>query len=188
MLRIPYTHYTLIISIIIAITVTAILHVFSCCDPFVKIRLFSSFCLSLYGASLCRSSSSRLRTLEVSFNNILQKIWSLPCHSQTGIVHSVARLQNIYNMVVFRSRKLLASARRSNSTLISDLFSECAHLVYTSIIGYNNRKHLKHYTCIWLMISCVLLLYVMHRVILFSFGIHNVTLHLDSDIYCISTL
>ena len=47
-----------------------LLHIFSCCDPFVKTRLFSSFCLSLYGASLWRSSSPQLRALDVSFNNI----------------------------------------------------------------------------------------------------------------------
>ena len=48
-------------------------------------------------------------------------------------------------MVVTRSRNLLASAGRSNSALISDLFSEYA---YTTI-GYNNLlggKHLKYYT------------------------------------------
>ena len=28
------------------------LHSFSCCNPFVKIKLFSSFCLSLYGSCL----------------------------------------------------------------------------------------------------------------------------------------
>ena len=31
-----------------------------------------------------------LRALEVPFNNILHKIWSLPRHSHTGLVHSVA--------------------------------------------------------------------------------------------------
>ena len=102
----------------------------------------------LYGASLWRSSSPQLRALEVSFNNILRKIWSLPRHSHTGIVHSVARLESIYNIVVIRSRSLLASARRSKCVLISDLFSECAQSAYTAL-GYNNLfggKHLKCYT------------------------------------------
>ena len=96
---------------------SCLLHTFSCCDPFVKTRLFSSFCLSLYGASLWRSSSPQLRALEVSFNNILRKIWSLPRHSHTGIVHCVAQLESIYNTVVIRSRSLLASARRSKCVL-----------------------------------------------------------------------
>ena len=125
-----------------------LLHTCSCCDPFVKTRLFSSFCLSLYGASLWRSSSPQLRALDVSFNNILCKIWSLPRHSHTGIVHSVARLESIYNIVVIRSRSLLASARGSKCALISDLFSECAQSAYTAL-GYNNLfggKHLKCYT------------------------------------------
>ena len=115
-------------------------------DHFVKTRLFSSFCLSLYGASLWRSSSPQLRALEVSFNNILRKIWSLPRHSHTGIVHSVARLESIYNIVVIRSRSLLASARRSKCVLISDLFSECAQSAYTTL-GYNNLFGGKHLKC-----------------------------------------
>ena len=41
-----------------------LLHTFSCCDPFVKTRLFSSFCLSLYGDSPWRSSSPQLRALD----------------------------------------------------------------------------------------------------------------------------
>ena len=67
----------------------------------------------------------------MSFNNILHKIWSLPRHSHTGIVHSVARLESI-----------------SKCALISDLFSECAQSAYTAL-GYNNLfggKHLKCYT------------------------------------------
>ena len=142
-----------------------LLHTFSCCDPFVKTRLFSSFCLSLYGASLWRSSSPQLRALDVSFNNILRKIWSLPRHSHTGIVHSVARLESIYNIVVIRSRSLLASARRSKCALISDLFSECAQSAYTTL-GYKN---------------------------LFFFirdarSDPHFNKHLDDDIYCISTV
>ena len=57
-----------------------LLHIFSCCDPSVKTHLFSSFCLSLYSAALWRVSCRQLRALEVSFNNVLRKIWSLPRH------------------------------------------------------------------------------------------------------------
>ena len=70
----------------------------------------------------------------MSFNIILRKIWSLPRHGHTGIVHSVARLESIYNTVVTRSRNLLASGRRSSSALISDLFSECANM-HTLLLG-----------------------------------------------------
>ena len=92
------------------------LHLFACCDPLVKTRLFSSFCLSLYGAALWKSSDPQLKTLEVTFNNFLRKIWSLPRHSHTGLLHSTAKLQSIYNVVIFRSAKLLASASGSSSS------------------------------------------------------------------------
>ena len=104
------------------------LHLFACCDPLVKTCLFSSFCLSLYGAALWKSSDPQLKTLEVTFNNFLRKIWSLPRHSHTGLLHSTAKLQSIYNVVIFRSAKLLASASGSSSSLISDLFSESSLL------------------------------------------------------------
>ena len=68
------------------------LHLFACCDPLVKTHLFSSFCLSLYGAALWKSSDPQLKTLEVTFNNFLSKIWSLPRHSHTGLLHSTAKL------------------------------------------------------------------------------------------------
>ena len=68
------------------------LHTFACCDPIVKTHLFSSFCLSLYGAALWKSSNPQLKSLEVAFNNILRKIWSLPRYCHTAILHCVARL------------------------------------------------------------------------------------------------
>ena len=156
-----------------------LLNTFSCCDPFVKTRLFSSFCLSLYGAYLWRSSSPQLRALEVSFNNILRKIWSLPRHSHTGIVHtgivhSVARLESIYNIVVIRSRSLLASARRSKCALISDLFSECAQSAYTAL-GYNNLFGGKHLKCYTVDDELCAALYGMHIVTLTLISIWTMT-------------
>ena len=69
-------------------------------------------------------------------------------HCHTGILHSAAKLQSIYNVVVFRSAKLLASASGSTSCLISDHFSESASCAYC-FIGYNTKygyEHLKTYS------------------------------------------
>lgn len=71
------------------------LHSFSPCNPLVKTKLFDSFCLSLYGSALWFSSSPELRSLEVSFNNILRRIWSLPRMCHTGILHCTAHLNSI---------------------------------------------------------------------------------------------
>ena len=114
------------------------LHSFSPCNPLVKTKLFDSFCLSLYGSALWFSSSPGLRSLEVSFNNILHRIWSLPRMCHTGILHcnSTAHLNSIYNIVVRRSSKLLSAALKSQSSLVCDVFAQSSTLTYTSQ-GYN---------------------------------------------------
>ena len=78
-------------------------------------------------------------------------------------------------------RNLLASARRSSSALISDLFSECAQYAYTAI-GYNNLfggKHLKYYTVDDKLCTAF---------IRDARSDPCLNKHLDADIYCISTL
>ena len=68
------------------------LSIFSSCDQYTKSKLLQSFCLSLYGVSLWMASSPDLYSLEVSLNNILRKIWSLPQHCHTGILQLVVGL------------------------------------------------------------------------------------------------
>lgn len=124
------------------------LSVFACCDPYIKNKLLQSFCLSLYGSSLWKVSASELHHLEVTFNNILRKIWSLPRRCHTSILHSVANLPSMYNLVVSRSKKLSLLACNSPSSLLSDIFTQCQSLAYTSM-GYNmlyGHRHLKSYS------------------------------------------
>ncbi len=56
---------------------------FSAADPLVKSRLLQSFCLSLYDCSLWNCECPSIHSVEVSFNNILRRIWHLPrnCHT-----------------------------------------------------------------------------------------------------------
>ena len=65
----------------------SLLFLFSNFSPIVLTYLFRSFCLSLYGCALWNISSKCLNTLEVSFNQILRRIWNLPYNSHTRIVH-----------------------------------------------------------------------------------------------------
>ena len=116
--------------------------------PLLKLVSFQAFVFHCMVQLSGKSSDPQLKSLEVTFNNFLRKIWSLPRHCHTGILHSTAKLQSIYNVVVFRSAKLLASASGSTSCLISDLFSESACCAY-SFVGYNTKygyKHLKTYS------------------------------------------
>ena len=97
------------------------LHSFSCCSPCVKTKLFSSFCLSLYGSCLWSSSAPPLRSLETTFNNILRKIWHLPRMCHTGIVHQVAHLDSMIVLmgVVYLGATLSAVVSATASAKIS---------------------------------------------------------------------
>ena len=53
-----------------------LLSTFYAANTVVKTTLFRSFCLSLYGSVLWRLSSSSLRSLEVTFKNLLRKFGS----------------------------------------------------------------------------------------------------------------
>ena len=128
--------------------VNCMLHSFSSYNPQVKTRLLLNFCLSLYGSALWFSSAPALKPLETVFNNVLRRIWSLPRTCHTGILHSVARLESIYNIVIHRSAKLVSSALISNSPLLMDVFSASRGLSFISS-GYNalfGCRHKKVYT------------------------------------------
>ena len=110
---------------------------FSSCDSTVKTKLFSSHCLSLYGASLWKLDCSQIKSLEVSFNNVLRKIWALPRRCHTRILHSVACLTSVWNRIFSLSSNLVKRASESDSVIVRDVFLHCCNLAYTPI-GYNN--------------------------------------------------
>ena len=98
---------------------------------------FSSTVYTLYGSSLWLLSSPALHSIEVAFNNILRKIWRLPRHSHTEIVHSVANLHSLFNVVFLRSQRLMLSAMSCSSLLARQIFSDsCSHCY--SFSGYNS--------------------------------------------------
>ena len=92
--------------------------------------------LSLYGSALWRLSSPGLRSLEVTFNNLLRKIWKLPRNCHTSILHCVSSLQTLYNIVIQCSCMLCKKARATGVSLVRDIFAEAPHLSYTTF-GFN---------------------------------------------------
>ena len=123
----------------------SMLCIFSSANPYVKTKLLKSFCLSLYGSSLWKSSALSWKAFNISFNNILRKVWSLPRTCHTSILHLVSGLHSITNVVLFRSSNLLYAALHSKSSLLADVFSDSCSLIYTSIgynyvYGYRHRK------------------------------------------------
>ena len=66
------------------------------CDLVTKTKLMHSFCRSLYGASLWKASSLELWSLEIAYTNILRKIWRLPRHCHTFILHCIGGGSSVF--------------------------------------------------------------------------------------------
>ena len=77
----------------------SVLCAFHPADPVVKTYLIKMYCLSLYGCQLWSLSSKSLNALQVAPNKIQRKVWNLPSHSHKSIVHRIANVQAIYNIV-----------------------------------------------------------------------------------------
>ena len=97
---------------------------FHAADPLVKTFLLQCYCLSLYGCCLWSLNCPSIRLLEIALNKILRKIWHLPPRSHTAIVHCVAQVNTISNLLYQRFQSFISRALSSSSPLIRTVFNE----------------------------------------------------------------
>ena len=107
-----------------------LLHTFKSCSLLVKTFLFTSHCLSLYGAVSWFLCSKQIKCLEATFNNVLRKIWNLPKLCHTRILHCVAGVQSVYNTLVHLSSSAFNKAIASDCGLIRHCFLSSSASVY----------------------------------------------------------
>ena len=115
--------------------------------PYILTRLFQSYCLSLYGSCLWSLSSPALQNIEVAFNKILRRFWSLSPRRHSRIVHLVANLHSLFNVIYRRSKSLLFAAAQCPSLVVRTVFRDSS-LYCFSFHGYNimfGSRHIKHY-------------------------------------------
>ena len=128
--------------------IIVMLYSFSCCDQFTKTGLLQISCLSLPGSATWKLSCLQLKSLEVTFNNTLRKVWCLPRKCNASILHLTASLDSMYNTIHRRSLNFLQAAISSSSKLLRDVFIESSKLAFC-VVGYNylfGARHWKYYT------------------------------------------
>lgn len=113
-----------------------LLQTFAPCGPLVKTKLVLTHCLSLYGAVLWKLSCKQIKSLEIAFNNILRRIWKLPRHCHTRILHLTAGTESLFNKIVIMFTKFVSKSLISDSLMIRHTFSVSSRSVFTPI-GYN---------------------------------------------------
>ena len=109
----------------------SILCTFKWADPFIKCFLIKSYCLSLL-LWLCPLVII-VSSCENDLNKLLRKIWNLPYNSHTGILHCVAHVSTISNIIYNRSLSMFSSAMTS-SNLVKYIFIGSSKLVYSRTV------------------------------------------------------
>ena len=85
---------------------------------------------------------------ELFANKILRKVWNLPLRSHSSVVHCIARVPSVTNIVFSRFYRFLSSISQLSSPIVSLVFDKVAVLPY-NFLGYNNlygENHFKIFT------------------------------------------
>ena len=121
-----------------------VLYKFGAVDPFVKSYLLKSYCLSLYGCPLWSLSSPSIKLIEIALNKLLRRVWNLPHHSHSGIVHCTAKISHVSNIICDRFCALFSRSLSSQSDFVRSIFLHSSQYAY-SFIGYNSLYGNTHY-------------------------------------------
>ena len=109
-------------------------------SPIPLLLSISLWCSTVVPQQSLNSSS------EVSFfNKLLRRIWRLPARSHTTIVHHIARLPSLFNVIHSRSLSLLHSADLCPSRLVKFIFRRSS-LCSFAFCGFNSlygQRYLK---------------------------------------------
>ena len=125
----------------------SLLCTFKFLDPLIMTFLLKFYCLSLYGCCLWSLNTPAIRIIEIALNKVLRKIWHLPSRAHTGIVHCVAQVHTISNMLYDRFQLFLSKASSSSSSLIRSIITESGYHV-NCFTGYNlhyGHSHVRHF-------------------------------------------
>ena len=129
----------------------SLLCTFKFLDPLIMSFLLKFYCLSLYGCCLWSLNTPAIRIIEIALNKVLWKIWHLPSRAHTGIVHCVAQVQTISNMLYDHFQLFFSIASSSSSRLIRSIITESGYHV-NCFTGYNVHYGYSHVTIVTLIV------------------------------------
>ena len=100
-----------------------IIHKFRKASGAVKLRLFRSFCLGLFGCELWNNSDTNsLRDIAVMYHNIVKQIVDVPRHSHNHIICHDFGLLTFDKLIASRQLNFLLNLKKSRNNLIMNIF------------------------------------------------------------------
>ena len=108
-------------------------------------RLFSSYCMNVYGSSLWRYNN--LRNIEcfcISWRKAIRKLWKIPYRTHNDLVYLINKCDPIVSILEKRCAKFLWNLFNSDNVLFSRI---CRYSVYNSdtAMGENIRYFMYKY-------------------------------------------
>ena len=83
--------------------------------------LFRATCSSLYGLPCCRVTNPTMRSLYVSWNKVVRKLFRLPFRTHTLFLPIIADVEHLAVTVRFRVLKFAVSCIRSENVMVQSL-------------------------------------------------------------------
>ena len=104
----------------------------------VKLKLFKSYCSSMYGAELWALNSDYIETFCVAWRKTLRRILPLPFNCHSYFLPILSDTLPVYDEICKRSMKFIASSLVSSSQPVNSIASYCIMFGrHNSVLGTN---------------------------------------------------
>ena len=115
----------------------------------VKIKLFQSYCMSLYGCELWLLSTGEIDDLCVAWRKGLRRVWSLPNTSHSYLLHMLSQCLPLFDEISRRSINFIRFCITHESSLVSFTAQYAVNHVrmLSSFLGQNASFCLRRYNC-----------------------------------------
>ena len=108
-------------------------------------RLFSSYCMNVYGSPLWRYNNHyNIERFSISWRKAIQRLWKIPYRTHNALVHHINKCNSIVSILEKRCVKFLWNLLNSDNVLFSRI---CKYSVYNSdtTMGENMRYFMYKY-------------------------------------------
>jgi len=95
----------------------------------VKLKLFKSYCTSIYVAELWTVDSANIETFCVAWRKALRRILQLPYSSHSYFLPILSNTLPVYNEICKRSMKFITTTLVSSSQLVQSIANYCVMLL-----------------------------------------------------------
>ena len=117
-------------------------------NPYVRNRLFQSYCTSLYGCELWQLNNERIGDLCTTWRKSLRRVWNLPYMSHSYLLPILSQCLPIFDEICRRSSNFIYSCLNNESNLVRSVATHGLNYGrYRSPLGFNALFCAERYSC-----------------------------------------